>query len=106
MGKTGLDIRGRPLSNKTSSNLVVEKPATIKDDVNKLWDLETIGIREEDPIEEAFSEEIQFTGKRYSVKLPWREGNFYLPNNRVLAEGRLKKSIEEAKEDPRNLGSL
>ena len=58
--------------------------------MNKLWDLETIGVREEDPIEEAFSEEIQFTGKRYSVKLPWREGNFYLPNNRVLAEGRLK----------------
>ena len=100
MGKTGLDIRGRPLSNKTTRNLVVEKPATIKDDVNKLCDLETIGVREEDPIEEAFSEEIQFTGKRYSVKLPWREGNFYLPNNRVLAEGRLKSQLRKLRKTP------
>ena len=63
-----MDKYGRPLSNKTPSNLVIEKPVTLKDDVNKFWDLEIIEIREEDPTEEAFSEEVQFTGKRCSVK--------------------------------------
>ena len=46
MGKTGRDIGGKSLSNKTPSNMVIKKPVTIKDDVNKSWDLATIGIQE------------------------------------------------------------
>ena len=39
-------------------------------------------------------------GRRYSLKLPWREKNFYLPNNRVLAEGRLKSQLRKLRKTP------
>ena len=37
--------------------------------VNKLWDIETIGIKEEDPIYESLIDDISFNGVRYKVKL-------------------------------------
>jgi hypothetical protein len=42
--------------------------------LEKLWDLETLGIRDnEHTIESKFMEEIKFDGKHYEVKLPYRE---------------------------------
>ena len=65
-----------------------------------LWDLETVGIHEEDPIREAFQEEIVFTGERYSVKLPWTAGKFNVPENHKLAEGCLKGQLKRIRKMP------
>ena len=47
----------------------------------KLWDLESLGIRVGDGVQEIFEDEIRFTGERFSVKLPWKQGHETLSNN-------------------------
>ena len=59
---------------KESVNLVIDTSYSVREEVTKLWDLDTLGIREDDPVHQAFQEEIKFNG-RYSVPLPWREEN-------------------------------
>ena len=82
------------------TNLVIEQPITVKDEVSKLWDLETLGIKEEDPVHMAFQDEIAFKDGRYSVYLPWREGNFRVPYNKKLSEGRLKNQLKKLQKTP------
>ena len=43
--------------------------------VKKLWDLETLGIGEEESMHEPLFDNISFNGTRYSVQLPWKEGH-------------------------------
>eukprot|EP00112_Aurelia_sp_Birch-Aquarium-sp1_P015934 Seg357.4 transcript_id=Seg357.4/GoldUCD/mRNA.D3Y31 product="hypothetical protein" protein_id=Seg357.4/GoldUCD/D3Y31 len=81
-------------------NLVVENSITVKDEVSRLWDLETLGIRVEDPVHMAFKDEVTFKNGRYSVPLPWREGNFFVPRNKGLAEGRLNSQLRRLKKSP------
>ena len=48
----------------------IEKQERLKD-VHRLWDLETLGIRDtEDEVHETFKNSISFNGIRYSVRLP------------------------------------
>ena len=55
---------------------VHEERLNLESDVHKLWDMETIGIIEsEDEVHEAFVKSVSFTGNRYSVRLPWKEGH-------------------------------
>ncbi|XP_046856555.1 uncharacterized protein LOC124449645 [Xenia sp. Carnegie-2017] len=49
--------------------------------VNKLWDLETLGVRETDDVHEALLDKIEFNGHKYSVRLPWKQGHGHLPSN-------------------------
>ena len=37
---------------------------------------------------------------RYCVKLPWKQGNYYLPNNRELAEQRVKSQLKRMSKQP------
>ena len=85
------------------TNLIVEEQKEINGIVSKLWDLETLGIRETDPVHMALEEEIVFNGERYAVPLPWREGKFKVPVNRGLAEGRLRSQLRKLKNTPRIL---
>ena len=101
MGSTGLAVGKH--HDKEPSNLVIEAQKTPKDEVAKLWDLETMGIKEEDPIDMAFQGEIKFNGERYSVPLPWREGRFHVPMNKGLAEGRLKSQLRKLQRTPKVL---
>lgn len=43
----------------------------LDDCVEKLWDFETLGIREENEVNEALKDAISFNGKGYEVGLPW-----------------------------------
>ena len=100
-GWTILGPTGGAGTSKESALLVIEtEPLDIRDNLKCLWDLETVGIREEYPVYEAFQEEIVFTGERFSVKLPWRAGKFNLPENRKLAEGRLKGQLKRLRKTP------
>ena len=82
------------------TNLIVEDQKEINGIVSKLWDLETLGIRENDPVHMALEEEIVFNGERYTVPLPWRAGKFKVPVNRGLAEGRLRNQHRKLKNTP------
>ena len=99
-GWTMLGPTGGAGTLKESALLVIETEPDIHDNLKCLWGLETVGIREEDPVHEAFQEEIVFTGERYSVKLPWRAGKFNLPENCKLAEGRLKGQLKRLRKTP------
>ncbi len=74
---------------------------SLEEKVQKLWDLETIGIKEEDPIHETLIDEISFNGERYKVKLPWKEKDAKLPSNHNLAMERLKGQFKRLKRDPK-----
>ncbi|CAB4030686.1 E3 ubiquitin- ligase DZIP3, partial [Paramuricea clavata] len=86
-------------SNETNSMHVVDvnflaqdnSSCTKLDDfIHRLWDFETLGIRQEDEVHESLKDSIKFNGTRYSVKLPWKEGHSALPSNYNISLKRLK----------------
>ena len=58
--------------------------------VDRLWDLDSIGICEVDPVYESTLDNISFKGKRYSVGLPWKVGHDPLPSSYHVSMTRLK----------------
>ena len=55
--------------------------SNLEGEVKKLWDLETLGIKEEESMHETLFNNISFNGTRCSVQLPWKEGHRELPTN-------------------------
>ena len=49
--------------------------------VERFWDLDTVGIREEKDIYSDLIDSITNDGHRYSVGLPWKTGHKQLPSN-------------------------
>lgn len=86
--------------NLVSQVIPREDNRELEDGVRKLWDLETLGIREENEIHEALKDGISFNGERYEVSLPWKEGHGPLPNNYRNSLKRLKGQIEKLQNDP------
>ena len=72
----------------------------LEEGVQKLWDLETLGNREENEVHEALKDGISFNGERYEVRLPWKESHEPLPINYRNSFKRLKGQIERLKNDP------
>ena len=73
----------------------------IKDDLQKFWDLETLGIKErEASVYKKFSSDIRFTGERYQVKLPFEDNHPMLPDNYSAASRRLTTTIKRLKDQP------
>ena len=69
-------------------------------EIHKLWDLETLGIREGDEIHQEFAENIAFNGQRYSVKLPWKEGHDRLPSNYANSLSRMRSQVRKLRKEP------
>ena len=68
--------------------------------VNKLWNLESIGIREGDQVHETLIDNIHFTGDRYQVGLPWKVGHGDLPSNYDISLIRLQGLLKRLRKDP------
>ena len=68
--------------------------------INKLWDLETVGIKEENPVYESLIDEISFNEERCKVKLPWKEKDLKIPSSYNIAIERLKGQFRKLKRDP------
>ena len=65
------------------------------------YDLETLGISSKEvAVHEEFLYDIEFNGKRYSVKLMFKETPSILPDNYNLSLNRLKGLIKRLKADP------
>ena len=58
-------------------------------DFEKLWDLDSIAIREKDTVLEAFEKNVNFQDGRCSVHLPWKEHHKLLPDNYENSVARL-----------------
>ena len=72
-------------------------------DVAKLWDLDTLGVREFDDVHEALLDKIKFNGTKYSVKLPWKQGHGHLPTNYSNSLARMKGQIKRLTGEPKLL---
>ena len=68
--------------------------------VNKLWDLESLGIKEEDQVHETLIDNVCFTGQRYRVGLPSKVGQGDLPSNYEISLMRLQNQINKLRKDP------
>ena len=74
------------------------------DQLEELWDPDTVGIRERDKVYTDFKDSIKFNESRYVVvELPWKPGKYVLPSNRELCEHRLVSQIKRLKKDPGQL---
>lgn len=54
---------------------------TLYEDFEKLWDLDSIGIREKITVHEAFEKNVSFQDGKDSVHLTWKEHHKLLPDN-------------------------
>ena len=77
-----------PGNHHTNVNLVLDATGQIAD--SELWDPKTLCICEKKDVYEDLMENIQFNGKRYSVKLPWKVRHQMLPSNHHLCVNSLK----------------
>ena len=76
---------------------------TLYEDFEKLWDLDSIGIREKDTVHEAFEKNVSFQDGRYSVHLPWKEHHKFLPDNYENSVARLSSQLKRLRRDPEAL---
>ena len=84
----------------SSSVLLTTDKENLSNQIAKLWDLETVGIREENSVEEKFEDTVSFNGERYSVQLPWKSDRVNLQTNRSLCERRLNSQLKRLKKEP------
>ena len=88
--------------NEVQVNFVSQRVAhpSMDSEVRKLWDLETLGIRQEDEVLEGLKDSITFTGERYKVSLPWKEGHDVLPKNYDNSYRRLCSQLRKLQKEP------
>ena len=96
-------LKGKSLASisECSLNFLPCEPSTrdIDQQVQKLWDLDTLGIRPNDDVHENLIDNIKFTGKRYSVSLPWKAGHGHIPLNYDNCYARLRSQVRKFKQD-------
>jgi len=76
----------------------------LNESVSKLWNLETIGIKEAELAHDnvaidAFNDSIELKDGRYHVSWPWRPGHPPLPDNFSIAFSRLSSLANRLKND-------
>ena len=72
----------------------------LEEKVSKLWDLDSLGIRESHEVHEQLLDNITFTGERYSVGLPWKMGHNELPENYDRCYYRLQTLLKRLRSNP------
>ena len=77
-----------------------EKNIPVEHIVDKLWDLDSIGIREGNEIHEDIVDNITFDGTRYCTKLPWKTNHNPVPSNYDCSLSRLKSQLRKLKNEP------
>ena len=87
------------------ANLMIEQPRSVHDEFKQLYDLDVLGIKDtgEDVFEEFKDNISKDEDGRYSVKLPWKKGNFFLPNNKQMCQARLASQLKKLKKSPDDL---
>lgn len=84
----------------TVNTVVMQERNSIDSQLDRLWDLDSLGIRPVNEVHEEFSDNIEFTGKRYSVKLPWKTGHRRLPTNQHAGLACLRNQVKKLQKTP------
>ena len=95
-------------TNITKTNVFqsVDHVAPVKPDLEDFWNLETIGVidnqttKDDEIVKKHFKENLIFADGRYQVTWPWKEENPELPVNRQLAVGRLRSNVSRMRNKP------
>ena len=74
---------------------------TLYKDFEKVWDLDSIGIREKDTVHEAFEKNVSFEDGRYCVYLPLKEHHKLLPNNHENSVASLSSHLKQLRRGSR-----
>ena len=82
----------KPIANKS-----------LEEQIQSIWDLDSIGIRDKQLVHESFLESIKFENGRYSVKLPFKSNNKFLPDNYQLSLARLQNLFKSWSKTPEQL---
>ena len=93
-------LKGRETDNKqeASVNFIAQDSvaidrASLENEVTKLWDLDSLGIKVCDEVHELFEDDIEFRNERYYVKLPWKQGHDILPSNYANSSSHMKGQL-------------
>ena len=98
-------------SSISTEKSLLPEDQSVKDmepNLDEFWKLETIGIKEsitettDDKILDDFNESVCKINGRYHVKWPWKSDYPDLPENYMLAYGRLKSTIKRLSENEKN----
>ena len=85
---------------KTES-FVVTQDATLKEELSKLWNYETLGIKsEERTLYDSFADHVKFKNGRYEVSLPFKEVHEVIPDNFSHCAQRLKAKLKQLRNSP------
>ena len=71
--------------------------------LSTFWELESIGIKQENSVLETFKEKATLTNQRYEEGLPWREARDPLLGNRSLSQRRLQSVLKRLSQKPDQL---
>ena len=71
------------------------KEMTLTEQVSRLWDIESVGIRDVQDVHKSFIENASFQNGRYSVSLPFKEYAQDIPDNYNLSLVRLNSPVKE-----------
>ena len=84
---------------KTATKPVDITNESLDGSLQRLWDLESLGVRPRSVYEE-FEERITFENDRYKVHLPWKLPHPILPDNYELSMKRLSNLLKRLNQDP------
>ena len=91
-------------ANDANVNFVIDsrrqEVKQIDEEVQKLRDLDSLGIREGNKSHEHLIDDISFTGTKYSVRLPWKIGHKDLPSNYDISLARLTGLLRKVRKEP------
>ena len=77
-----------------------EEILEVNNNRNRLWDLETVGVRIDNDIHQKVIDNISFDGQHYSVGLPWKTGHEPVPSKYGNAIVRLKSQLNKLHRTP------
>ena len=73
---------------------------SIREQLSKFWDIESLILKGNDSVHDEFKENVVYSGERYQVSLPFKEGHPLLPDNFVLSKQRFKSLLTPLKSTP------
>lgn len=106
-GPTSDSDSDRILSTLTLVNTVIVDGPPLCMDLSQYWKLESLGVTNEEtlPYEEfdvgAYSDSIQFNGKQYVAKFPWKKDHDPLPTNYAVTRARTRSMVKKLSTDER-----
>ena len=82
--------------------LVVNSDSEVNEQIHKFWDYESIGVKSESPAfcDHYMENEIEFNGRRYEAKLPFKPEHEPISDNFLLCKKRLHSVLKRLSNKP------